>query len=96
MDLTDQLSQFHVVTDAEADFEPSGNFKRLCQLNMEISSDNFTNTTINWERCSGNFTAINSDQEAKNSKESRPTALGTGSPVFETVNMLLLPVSFLH
>jgi hypothetical protein len=61
MDSTDQLSQFHVVTVAEADLEPSGNFKHLCQLNMEFSSDNFTNTEINWERFSGNFTQINSD-----------------------------------
>jgi hypothetical protein len=61
MDSTDQLSHFHVVTDAEADFEPLGNFKRSCQLNMEISSDYFANTAINWEKFTGNFTAINSD-----------------------------------
>ena len=61
MDSTEQLSQFHMVMDAEADFEPSGNFKYLCQLNTEIYSDNFTNTAINWEQLSGNFTAINSD-----------------------------------
>jgi len=61
MDSTDQLSQCHVVTDAEADFEPSGNFKHLCQLNMEISLDNFTNTAINWETFSGKFTSIYSN-----------------------------------
>ena len=59
VDSADQLSQFHVVTDDEADFEPSANFKHLCQRNTEISSDKFTNTAINWERFSGNFREIN-------------------------------------